>query len=1443
MTRALRDPSRLVFLDGLTQLYNWWFMAQYLRDRVPWLSSEKVPLGVILVDLDDFRKVNEAHGRLAGDVVLRQVALLLHEGRQRGGYAVRYAGDEFFVFLEGADGERARGVAEEIRRRVAQELIAIPHAGDGVSLTASLGVAALPEDAETASRLIERVRRAAAHAKRLGKNRVSRDVGERLPTEQEALRQLHRPRLFGREQELAFCRGLLERAGEPGNRLVLVEGPHGVGKSRLLAELPALARAAGLPFLQGGCLAENRSVPYSAVTPWIQEYFDRAPERVAPVAARLAGPRLAALGTILPLLEGRKGRAETMPPPERRRELFHGLLDLLGLMSEGGPLVVFLEGLHWADEASLEALLHLLSREDGRLLVFATAAPEPLEETPWSPRQRSLAAFLPYLTSSPRFHRLTLAPLTLGQVGDLAADLLRYPAIPLRFQQQLFEVSGGVPLLVEETLTGLITRGALRREEEAWNFDQVMPEDFPASADEAIARRLESLDADTLEVVTEASIIGQDVDLPVLAEVLGKDAGETLHFVEQGRQSGVFETGDPLADPGEIRFSNRRLREIVYDSVDPGHKRQTHRKVAEAYERLGGEERERLGAVSYHYERSDDAGKAGFYREKLRALWEWIFSPTDVGTAGGGAGVGTGAGAGTGAGTGTGTGAGAGAVGVGGGGETGTVKVRIPEATEPLPDKARPLAVQFTKTLTLAAKNMRVFPEGSELVRQEVEAAAAAVVALLGELPAVTLGERRGSLVVNGEPVEGKALGALSQDLLRVFREHGIRSVTFVRDVIEVEIAELLRLLSAPPLRLPPEVGRWEEELTARGILHIGIFPAIYLATALAPSEGTEEERLLDDEAMRIAAETFRSLAGAVDNLRLYPPENELNVAIQERLAAQVDALLERAPAVTLALADDALVINGAPPNPKWFGIVIPMLHKLMQEQGLTSITLRRGVAGDDLRLFLGRLAQPGSDDPMSPAALGRVLEEQGVRTIQVGSRYYQAARASLTGGGRAGGGAGGATGEGTGAAASDRSEEERLLEQVVRWLDTPTPTTRPEEDLSAVMASWLESDRTDLARRLLERIVQSLSSPVEGIRQRAASGLQVLLTGSKGRAVGWAADIAREPLAAALRQEAGFHAFQWEMRAAVAVLRILLARQELDAAAALADALGRAQAKKPEAKKFLPVAGRAVDALTSVGALAPVREALRDPSRREAARRFLGALGEAGGPFLAKVVAEEEDDDARAAAAALLHELPGAGLPILVPQLHPPAAAEVSRRIASVLDILAPQLGADFIPLLAHPDVLVRAEFAGVMGRVPRARALKFLERALEERQAAILTGVVECVRGLRATELLEALVDLVRRSDSPETLKAVCLCLGHLRDPRAAAPLMAVLERRPRLLGIVKGLPDTVRAAAARALGDLGAPEARPALRAALKDPSLSVRSVARVALARLGGGRGEP
>ena len=395
---------------------------------------------------------------------------------------------------------------------------------------------------------------------------------------------------------------------------------------------------------------------------------------------------------------------------------------------------------------------------------------------------------------------------------------------------------------------------------------------------------------------------------------------------------------------------------------------------------------------------------------------------------------------------------------------------------------------------------------------------------------------------------------------------------------------------------------------------------------------------------------------------------------------------------------------------------------------------------------------------------------------------------------------------------------------------------------IPAAVDSWLGSDRKDLANLLLDRLMAGLASPMEGTRQRAASGLNLLLTGANIGTLAWLRDRSLEPLEKALLKETSPRVFQWEMRAAVEGLKLMLREGNLARAAGMAEALGRGQVGRPEQRTLLPLATTAVQAMAAGGVFEPLLAALKgsDPARREQAQGVLTALGEGAVAFVANIVTREEDAEVRRVAATILRSLPGAALRVLVPQLHPPTSGQIAQRIVSVLDLVTPELSPDFFFLLAHPDVLVRAEFAGVVSRFPRAAALRFLERALGEREAATPTGTLECIRGVQATELVDAILRLLKREAPPEVLKAACLCLGQLKDERAVGPLIEVLQRRARFLGIVKGSPETVRAAAARALGELGSPEAQVALRGVLKDASMAVRSTARLALSRLKQGR---
>jgi diguanylate cyclase (GGDEF)-like protein len=133
-------------------------------------------VSVMMVDADHFKSINDTYGHPVGDLVLKRIATLLSEEARRTDVVARYGGEEFVVILDETDIDGAKGVAERVRERIERELIQ----GDfgRIRVTASLGVAAWPDHAQSAEELLDRADQALYEAKKKGRNRV---VGYRSP--------------------------------------------------------------------------------------------------------------------------------------------------------------------------------------------------------------------------------------------------------------------------------------------------------------------------------------------------------------------------------------------------------------------------------------------------------------------------------------------------------------------------------------------------------------------------------------------------------------------------------------------------------------------------------------------------------------------------------------------------------------------------------------------------------------------------------------------------------------------------------------------------------------------------------------------------------------------------------------------------------------------------------------------------------------------------------------------------------------------------------------------------------------------------------------------------------------------------------------------------------------------------------------------------------------
>lgn len=170
--RSLHDHLRdQATRDPLTRLYNRRMLDDVLERELSLAARRSDPLGVVLLDIDRFKAINDTHGHAAGDGCLVALATLLRQHFRDSDLVFRQGGDEFLVLLPGTDAGTALKRAEEVRQMV--EALAIPGGERSVAFTLSVGVAAFPVHGERREQLLHRADEALYAAKRRGRNRVT----------------------------------------------------------------------------------------------------------------------------------------------------------------------------------------------------------------------------------------------------------------------------------------------------------------------------------------------------------------------------------------------------------------------------------------------------------------------------------------------------------------------------------------------------------------------------------------------------------------------------------------------------------------------------------------------------------------------------------------------------------------------------------------------------------------------------------------------------------------------------------------------------------------------------------------------------------------------------------------------------------------------------------------------------------------------------------------------------------------------------------------------------------------------------------------------------------------------------------------------------------------------------------------------------------------------
>jgi two-component system cell cycle response regulator len=159
--------------DGLTGLHNRRYLERHLATLVQQAVGRRKPLSVLVLDIDHFKTINDQHGHLVGDDVLREFSRRVRKAVRGIDLTSRMGGEEFVVAMPDTDAALAMLVGERLRERIANDPFLTSDGAGSIAVTVSIGVASLISDDDTPEALLKRADEALYKAKRDGRNRVA----------------------------------------------------------------------------------------------------------------------------------------------------------------------------------------------------------------------------------------------------------------------------------------------------------------------------------------------------------------------------------------------------------------------------------------------------------------------------------------------------------------------------------------------------------------------------------------------------------------------------------------------------------------------------------------------------------------------------------------------------------------------------------------------------------------------------------------------------------------------------------------------------------------------------------------------------------------------------------------------------------------------------------------------------------------------------------------------------------------------------------------------------------------------------------------------------------------------------------------------------------------------------------------------------------------------
>lgn len=391
----------------------------------------------------------------------------------------------------------------------------------------------------------------------------------------------------GRDREVAELRAGLEEAAAGRGRLLLIAGEPGIGKTRLVDEFSSHAAGRGAQVLWGAC----QGMGEPAYWPWLQIIRQRVRSCELAQLVEELGPGVADIAPLVDEVRERLPdapvRAATLEPEQARFRLFDSIATFLKNVARAQPVLLVLDDLHWADEASMQ-LLQFLSRElrDARLLVVGTYRHDEIG------RQHPLSRALGDLTIS---GRIVLAGFSQPEVSRFIRAMLDTEC-PDSVATAVHRHTEGNPFFVSEVVRLLAFDGRLPRAQDIESGALGIPQ----GVREVIGRRLDRLSEECNRTLAVAAVIGREFDIELLASASGVTRARLPELLQEAVAARVL--AERPSGPGGFRFAHDLIRAALYSELPSEQQRHLHQRVGETLEVFcAGDLEPHLAELAHHF--------------------------------------------------------------------------------------------------------------------------------------------------------------------------------------------------------------------------------------------------------------------------------------------------------------------------------------------------------------------------------------------------------------------------------------------------------------------------------------------------------------------------------------------------------------------------------------------------------------------------------------------------------------------------------------------------------------------------------------------------------------------------------------------------------------------------------------------------------------------------